>query len=216
MRLDFESRPDFSGLREVEKRVFHLSGGDNALFIVDMNMGFALEGALSSELIRKIVPDVVETAKLFFALGAPVIAFTDRHSADSPEFLYLPPHCVAGTDESELVDELKEFGDKMTVIGKNSTNGFMEDEARQLIDDLIKKGCKNWFVIGCCTDICVKTLAISLKTYFNSRNLDMNVIVPVNAVETYDSSGHGADIMNLFALYDMQQNGIQLVSRLAP
>ncbi|WP_341479245.1 hypothetical protein [Clostridium gasigenes] len=42
----------------------------------------------------------------------------------------------------------------------------------------------------------------------------MDVIVPINAVETYDAPWHNANAMNLFSLLDMKTNGIKLVNNI--
>lgn len=215
MKLDFCCKFSFEDLKEAEKKIFSVGeDSGSVLFIIDMNNGFAKKGALSSERIKKIIPDVIKTTELFAKAGEPIIAFTDSHSKNAAEFTYLPEHCVEGTEESELVDELLPYKDKMTVIGKNSTNGFMEPKAQEVINELVGSGYKNWVITGCCTDICVKTFAITLKTFFNHNDFDMNIVVPMDAVETYDAPGHDACAMNLAALYDMRMNGINIVSKI--
>ena len=39
---------------------------DSVLFIVDMNNGFAREGALSSERVEKIIPNIVKAIEKFY------------------------------------------------------------------------------------------------------------------------------------------------------
>jgi Amidases related to nicotinamidase len=214
MKLDLTCGFDFASLGQIGSEAFSLSkNGPAALFVIDMNKGFCVEGALASGRIARIIPDVVRTVEIFARAKAPVVAFTDRHSRNAAEFSYLPVHCVAGTAESELVDELVACGGAMTVIGKNSTNGFMEPEAQELIRKLTGSGFGSFVITGCCTDICVKTFAVTLKTYFNRNDMELNVVVPMDAVETYDAPGHDAAAMNLFALHDMRTNGIRIVSR---
>jgi hypothetical protein len=43
------------------------------------------------------------------------------------------------------------------------------------------------------------------------KNIKSNIIVPVNAVETYDLGFHDGDLMNVFALYNMYVNGVRVV-----
>lgn len=212
MELDFNCKFEFDNFKEISGKNLSLKKiGKSVLFVVDMNRGFAIEGALSSPRIKNIIPQVVRTTKCFADKKAPIVAFTDAHSEKAAEFGYLPVHCVKNTSESELVDELLPFKEDMTIIGKNSTNGFMEEKTQELIKNFIDSGYKNWVITGCCTDICVKTFAITLKTYFNKNDFDARIIVPTDAVETYDAPGHDAAAMNLFSLYDMQMNGITLV-----
>ena len=50
---------------------------DSVLFIVDMNNGFAREGALSSERVEKIIPNIVKAIEGFKGNGDRIVAFTD-------------------------------------------------------------------------------------------------------------------------------------------
>jgi hypothetical protein len=43
------------------------------------------------------------------------------------------------------------------------------------------------------------------------QNKNYRVIVPVNAVETYDFGMHNGDLVNVMALYNMIINGIEVV-----
>lgn len=212
MQLELPGSFDFKSLSVIEDKPFSLEeNGGAVLFVIDMNKGFCEKGALASERIAKIVPDVVKTVEIFARANAPIVAFTDRHTKDAEEFSYLPAHCVEGTEETELVDALLPFSEKMTVFGKNSTNGFMQPDIQEQIHELVGEGYCRFVIVGCCTDICVKTFAITLITFFNQENMKMDIIVPIDAVETYDAPGHDAAAMNLFALYDMRMNGIRLV-----
>lgn len=69
-----------------------------------------------------------------------------------------------------------------------------------------------FIITGNCTDICVQQFAITLKTWFNRQNIKVRVIVPVNAVETYDFGLHDGDLMNVMALYNMMINGVEVVA----
>ncbi|WP_163248681.1 cysteine hydrolase family protein [Clostridium niameyense] len=211
MKIDLNYNINFQQLKKVQNKTFKIDD-KTVLFIIDMNNGFAKKGALYSDRVQHIIPFVVDTVKNFIKLKAPIIAFTDCHTKNSIEFKYYPEHCLSDTWESELVDELKEFKDNIKVIKKSSTNGFLEDETQKNIKKLIDKGYKNWVISGCCTDICVKQFAESLKAYFNKENLDLEVIIPLNAVETYDALWHNGNAMNLFSLMEMEMSGIKLVS----
>lgn len=210
MKLNFNYKVDFEKLLNIKDNM--VLNDKSVLFIVDMNNGFAKAGVLYSDRVEAIIPEVVKTTELFIKEQRPVIAFTDRHTDKSPEFLSYPPHCLEGTEETEIIDELKVFGEKIHIIPKNSTNGFLEEATQEKVNELINEGVKNWVVVGCCTDICIKLFSINLKNYFNKLNIDNNVIVPINAVETYDAPWHNGDAMNLFSLLDLQSNGIILVN----
>lgn len=188
-------------------------GGDfvnKALFVVDMNNGFAKEGALASSRVEKIIPNIVKVIKEFQSNGNDVVAFTDCHKENAAEFKSFPPHCIEGTIESELVDEIKVF-EKIHVIKKNSTNAFLEEETKKVINKLLEKDVKEYYITGCVTDICVKQFALTLKTYFNMKDLDNEVLVIKDCVDTFDAPGHNAEEMNKYSFMDMEQAGIKLV-----
>jgi nicotinamidase-related amidase len=215
MNLILDSYKEFDSLKECLGTEYNVNSNEKSvLFIVDMNNGFSKEGALYSKRVEAIIPQVVHAAELFEKSGLPIIATTDRHKEDSVEFRSYPIHCLENTVETEMVDELKKFGDKIKVIPKNSTNSFLEIDVKEIIDELIEKGFEKWVITGCCTDICILQFALTLRTYFNTRNITGEIIVPISAVETYDAPWHNADAMNLFSLYNMKLNGIKIVENL--
>lgn len=46
------------------------------------------------------------------------------------------------------------------------------------------------------------------------QNKKIRIIVPLNAVETYDLGLHNGDLMNVIALYNMITNGIEVVKEI--
>jgi len=180
-----------------------------ALIIVDMVNGFVREGALKDKRAEGVIPAIAELSKACDRLNIAKLAFADNHTKESPEFKAYPVHCLAGTSESEVVAELKEIGG-YTLIPKNSTNGFHEEEFQKWLRE--NPNVDTFIVTGVCTDICVQQFALTLKTYFNKHNKTSRVIVPVNTVETYDFDMHNGDLMNIMALYSMTVNGIEVVA----
>ena len=81
-----------------------------------------------------------------------------------------------------------------------------------------------FIVVGDCTDLCVYQLAMHLRLDANARQLQRRVIVPADAVDTYDRSvetaqkegglPHAADLHHAFFLYHMALNGIEVVKEL--
>jgi nicotinamidase-related amidase len=178
------------------------------LVVVDMIRGFIEQGPLADPAISTIIGDNVELIKDFTKRGQPVIAFRDAHDEDSKEFAFYPAHCVKGTRESELVDAIAAFQDRMIVIEKDTTNGFQTETfqsyiAREAPFDRI-------VVIGCCTDICVLQFVLSLKTYLQQRKLDTEVVVVKDCVETFDIPGHARREFNAFSFKLMKNAGISL------
>ena len=182
----------------------------SVLFIIDMNNGFAKSGPLSSKRVEKLIPSIVEDVEIFNSFNNPIIAFTDSHKKECLEFKSYPIHCLENSYESEIVDEIKQFNDIM-IIKKSSTNAFLEEETKKYIDSFVRDGYKNFVLCGCITEVCVKQFAQTLKAYLNVINKDINVIVPINSVDTYDSPEHNADIINLFSFYEMNSCGIKIV-----
>lgn len=211
MKIDLNVKTNFEELVSIEKESFKVNE-KSVLFIVDINNGFVKEGILSSPRVKAIIPNIVESVKCFNKVEAPIIAFTDSHTKDSVEFNFFPEHCLENDIESELVDELKVFENKMTVIKKSSTNAFLEEKTQQVINELLNQGYENWIITGCITDVCVKQFALTLRAYFNMKNKNVNVIVPIDSIETYDAPNHNANAMNLYSLTDMKANGIVLVN----
>lgn len=179
------------------------------LVVVDMINGFAREGALKSDRVEAIIPEIERISRKCDGIGIRKLAFEDCHTEASLEFGAYPVHCIKGTRESEMVDELKNVGG-YHIISKNSTNGFLEEEFQNWLR--LNENVRNFILVGDCTDICIEQFAISLKTYFNIRDIKSRIIVPVNAVDTYDLGLHNADLLNIMALYMMMGNGVELAA----
>lgn len=185
-----------------------------ALITVDMVNGFVYSGALSSPRVASIVNNIVEINKK--AEHIKKVFFVDSHEEASIEFSSFPKHCLKNTHEADLIHELKPFlsQEKNAVcIEKNSTNGFMSNDFKEWLNKNMHET-DNYIVVGCVTDICVLQFALSLKAYFNEENLNKRIIVPIDCVHTFDGGTHKADLMNLFALYNMKLCGIEVVDKI--
>ena len=185
-----------------------LQGNRTAFLIVDMINGFAREGALKSSRVEDLIPEITRLSKLCDELKIQKLAFADCHTEASPEFDAYPAHCMAGSREGEIVDEIREAGG-YRLIPKNSTNGFLEEEFQKWLRE--NPQTDTFILAGDCTDICVQQFATTLKAWFNMQNRRVRIIVPVNAVETYDSGMHNGDLMHVMALYTMITNGTEVV-----
>lgn len=182
-----------------------------ALVIIDMVNGFVKEGALSSERILSINDKIADISKEFSKLNIKKIAFADTHTNISPEFLSFPVHCMKGDKESKLTYEIAASGGYV-LIEKNSTNGFLEPEFLDWLS--CNEDISNFIVVGTCTDLCVQQFSLSLKAYFNMRNLYSRIVVADDLVETYNLGVHFAGLMNLVAIYKMSINGVEIVSKI--
>ena len=80
------------------------------LIVVDMVNGFVREGAMSSQNIEHIVPEVEKLVKEFTESDDKQVVFVkDTHENNAREFKRYPIHCLKGTSESDNVDELKKY-----------------------------------------------------------------------------------------------------------
>lgn len=180
---------------------------ETMLVIIDMVNGFVREGVLSSPFVDKIAPRIYELAKKCEELKIPIIAYADTHSENSTEFASFPPHCLAGTSEAELIDELKQVK-SIIKVEKNSTNSFLAKNPLEYVDSNIK----NILVTGCVTDICVRDFSKTMKKYLEENNIDANIYLIENLIETYEIKGiHNRELEHLLALYDMKNTGIKIV-----
>ncbi len=126
------------------------------LIVVDMQVDF-ITGSLGSKLAEEIVPDVVEKVKSF---EGKVIFTRDTHFEDymkTQEGKKLPvEHCIKDTAGWQICDELKpyvkEVVDKIT---------FGSVDLPQMITDADEIE-----LCGLCTDICVISNAMILKSAF--------------------------------------------------
>jgi nicotinamidase-related amidase len=171
------------------------------VFSVDMNNGFAKKGPLYSSRIEGLIPKTVAFFQKAIQKGIPIIGFTDAHDPEAIEFGNYPVHCLDGTEESEVVDELKGF--MVEIIKKNSTNCFFASDFNWESDH-------NYIITGCCTDICIYQFAVTLKAYFNQHGIWSRVIVPSSLVDTYDAPGHDAEALNAVFLASMASNGVEV------
>lgn len=185
-----------------------LNNSTTLLMTVDMINGFIREGALASNRIEKIIPEVVELNKKLNL--AKRLFFVDEHKLGSLEFNSFPPHCLEGSYESEIIDELKGFTKDAIIIPKNSVNGFFAPEFIDYFESEINN-ITEIVICGCCTDICCLNIALNLRTALNQFNKNIDVKVVVNAVETYDAPNHEADTVNIISLYTMMTTGVTLV-----
>lgn len=202
---------------ELRGKTIDLSSMDRertVFVVVDMVVGFVYSGALASPRVAAIVKNIVELNEK--TKGFKKVFFLDCHESNSKEFNTFPVHCLKGTEEAELIDELKteaSAGDETFYIEKNSTNGFMSKGFQDWLNKYENQA-DNFIVAGCVTDICVLQFVLSLKAYFNENNKAKRIIVPANAVDTYDAGSHDGRLMNIFALYNMHTAGAEIVDKI--
>ena len=181
------------------------------LIVVDMVNGFVREGVLHDEAISEAIPRQIELIKEAKARGDLIVFIKDTHDEDAVEFKRFggTKHCVRGTSEANLVDELLEFeNDEDTIsIEKNSTSYMEAPEFRNLIAGLTNL--ERVDVVGCCTDICDFNGTMGLANYLDQHNRNVELSVHTDAVATYAQEARRAYVDASYLL--MEQQGIQLV-----
>ena len=196
-----------------------------AVMAVDVTTGFCSEGALASERVGRIVQPIARLFELAHRLGVRHFVLPqDTHSPDAVEFGSYPPHCVRGSNESQTVPELSTlpFSSQFTIIEKNSVSVSIGTDLDGWL--AAHPEVTAFIVVGDCTDLCTHQLAMHLRLRANAFNLrGVRVILPVDGVDTFDipvkTAGelgimpHHADLLHLIFLYNMAENGIEVVTK---
>lgn len=187
----------------------NLKNAKTLLIVVDLVKGFVVKGAMADPFIQKIIPESKRLVEEFLKNDSPVMYIKDCHDENCAEFKRFPKHCVRGTEEAEMVDELIPFENEVMVFEKNSTSAMF---AKGFIDTINKMAdLEKVVIIGCCTDICDLNLALPLQNYFDEKNKEVEIVIPKNAVETYNAPNHMRDEYNETAFKLLIQGGIKLV-----
>jgi len=161
----------------------------NAVIVADMVRGFCEEGRnlYVGPTVREIIPRIRALLEREEAAGSRIIFICDTHDADDKEFEMFPPHCIRGSEEPEVIPELREFAGE--VIPKRRYSAFFETGLGARLAELKPE---KVIIVGVCTNICV------LYTAAEARYHDYNVEVPADCVATFDPEAHD------FALKQMQ------------
>ena len=176
------------------------------LFVIDMINGFVRRGALHDPAIAEAAQPIKDLIEL---LECRTVFVADSHPPKTREFLSYPAHCVIGSGEDEVIDELKPYIHQL--IRKNSTNTFFAPDFQDFLNEELRNY-REIILTGCCTDICVMQFALTLNAWLNEHNVnDVRIIVVSDCVETYHiDEVHDAYEMNAFALQTMKGNGIEI------
>ncbi len=196
-----------------------------ALFSIDMINGFCKEGPLSGPRVAALIPPVVELFERAYGLGIrSLVLAQDTHSPDTPEFGAYPPHCMAGTPESQTVVEIAKlpFAEQFAIVEKNSLSSHLGTRLASWLAE--RPQLDTFIVVGDCTDLCVYSAAMHLRLEANALNLRRRVIVPAHAVDTFDTPvgvarelgiyAHDGDLHHVLFLHHMAQNGVEVVGEL--
>lgn len=134
------------------------------LIVIDMQKDF-IDGVLGTKEAQEIVPAVIAKIGAAKAAGDNVIFTRDTHGPnylDTMEGKLLPvPHCIAGTEGWKIPGEI----DDPTCVHIDKPNfGYFRWDSFNL-SSLFERSDKIE-LIGLCTDICVVSNALILKSIF--------------------------------------------------
>lgn len=184
-----------------------------ALIVVDMVNGFVREGVLHDDNISRVVPRQIELIEEYNKENELIIFIKDTHEINSTEFKRFggTTHCLKGTTEAELVDELKvyEGKDNSLSIEKNSTSYMEAPLFRKVIGNATN--INKIDVVGCCTDICDFNGTMAPANYLDQYNRDVTINVHLDAVATYLEEERQKYVDAAYLL--MEQQGIRLVKK---
>lgn len=181
-----------------------------ALFLIDMNVGFCEEGNLADPTIKHIVPNIIPIIRTILEKGEGFYVVNDKHTKQSVELKRYAPHCD-DEKESRTIKELAVYEEYANqTFYKNSTCALFAPGMMEMLMQMVSL--KRVIIVGCCTDICIQNFAIALRNFFDELNMDVEIIVPKNAVETFDIPNiHDRNVNNERAYIVMENTGIKLV-----
>lgn len=184
-----------------------------ALFLIDMNVGFCEEGNLADPTIKQIVPNIIPIIRAILEKGEGFFVVNDKHTKNSTELKRYAGHCD-NEKESRTIKELyiyEEYANRL--FYKNSTCALFAPGMMEMLMEMVNL--KRVVIVGCCTDICIQNFAIALRNFFDELNMDVEIIVPKNAVETFHIDKiHDRKENNERAYTVMENTGIKLVKTL--
>ena len=185
----------------------------SAIFVIDMNNGFCEEGALADPTIKGIVPNIRKIIMDGLKRESALFFVNDKHTEDSVEIKRYAGHCITPR-EQKTIKELsifEEYADR--VFYKNSTCALFAPGMMEML--LQMKNLKRIVITGCCTDICIMNFAVALRNFMDEWNVDVDIVVPINAVETFHIPNvHEREEANQFGYRVMESNGIRLIKEM--
>jgi nicotinamidase/pyrazinamidase len=159
--------------------------------VIDVENGFCKFGNLASPRCDAVIPNVKRIIEARLRAGDTLFFTADTHDPNDREFEIFPVHCVRGTSEAEVVPELQPFLKNATLIRKRRYSAFFETDLEARLRAIKPNQVT---VAGVCTDICV------MHTVADLRNRDYRVLVPADAVATFDAPGHPGDEVQRWSL----------------
>ena len=150
---------------------------ERVLVVVDLQRDF-VDGALGTAEARECLPRAVKVVEECFRDGCDVIFTLDSHGTDylsgTLEGKLLPvEHCVVGTEGWELYPDLQKVLGSLGPEGERLAHSVMKGtfgnvDWRQEFDGLFQ-GAERIELVGVCTDICVVSNALILRSLYPNK-----------------------------------------------
>lgn len=135
------------------------------LIVIDMQNDF-INGSLGTKEAEKIVPDVVSKIENH---SGPIIFTYDTHDENylkTQEGIKLPvEHCIMGTDGWALNKDIEALRIKLDTISFSKPTFGSKELAQHLYKENRKDKIDKIELVGLCTDICVISNALLIKSY---------------------------------------------------
>ncbi|GAA0160524.1 hypothetical protein Leryth_011851 [Lithospermum erythrorhizon] len=217
-----------------EERVVISETSRAGLVLVDIINGFCTVGAGNlaprepNTQLSEMINESVKLAHDFCDKKWPILAFIDSHHPDKLEHPY-PPHCISGSDESNLVPALRWIEDEQNVkiIRKDCYDGYIgsiQEDGSNMFSDWVKlNNIQVVVVAGVCTDICVLDFVCSTLSARNHGLLEPleDVVVYSKGCATFDFpvsvarnnkdlQAHPQELMHHVGLYMAKGRGAKI------
>lgn len=181
------------------------------LYTIDMNNGFVNFGAMANPKYNDLVPEQERLIKKFIEENEYTTYILEGHDKNAREFQTYPAHCILGTDEAELIPELKKYENyvKANKFYKNSINGMLNRKVQDQIKEL--KDLREVVIQGVCADLCVMDFARTNARFLDEINSEAKIFVVRNAIDTFDAPNHNREEWMRIAEMVMTQAGIEMV-----
>jgi len=179
---------------------YDLKSKKAGLVVIDVLKGFCETGAgnlapsKKSQQMDEMLKEVNSLSSQFVEKEMPVFAFIDSHLPEIAEPPY-PTHCIKGTAEVELMDEIAWFYDHplVTCFEKDCINsyiGAIDPKTRiNYFEEWIKDNhLETLIFVGVCTDICIVDCVVTTLSVRNHSLLSAlkDIVVYLPACATYD------------------------------
>ncbi|KAJ9552093.1 hypothetical protein OSB04_016138 [Centaurea solstitialis] len=209
------------------------------LVLVDIINGFCTIGAGNlaprepNNQILEMINESEKLSRLFCDHKWPVLAFLDTHQPGKLEHPY-PSHCLAGSEESNLVPALEwlEKEPNVTIRRKDCYDGYIgsirEDGSNAFADWVKTNNIQLLLVAGICTDICVLDFVCSTLSARNrgllaplqevvvySRGCATFDFPAAAAADTKDALAHPQEIMHHMGLYMAKGRGAKVAKNVS-